>query len=89
MTAKPEIPSALQALLDDHHAWPTLYTFKFIIPEPNLPEVLALFPDDQPQLRPSANGKYVSVTWVRTMDSSADVMAVYGRAREIKGLMAL
>lgn len=89
MSSKTDIPAALKALLDEHHAWPTVYTFKFIVKEACLEQTLNLIPAQVPTLKPSSKGTYVSVTWTVEMPSSEAVLAVYDRARAIDGLLAL
>lgn len=76
-------------LLDKEHAWPTDYTFKFIVPEAQLEQVVALLPAVTPTIRPSKKAAYVAVTFVAKMTSSLEVLEVYERAGNIDKLIAL
>jgi hypothetical protein len=46
-----------QKLLDDQHAWPAEYTFKFIVPEDRLDELKAVFGQIPVSVRPSRHGR--------------------------------
>ena len=78
-----------QKVLDETIKWPSVYVFKFIVPRAGLDDLSALFPDTQPVLRDSKNGKYVGFTIEREMSSSAAVMEIYRRAALIPGIMSL
>jgi uncharacterized protein len=75
--------------LDRHHAWPTLYTFKFIVPAGKEREVKELFPKHASTERPSKNGNYTSVTLKMMMPSSEAVIEIYQAAAQIEGIIAL
>jgi putative lipoic acid-binding regulatory protein len=75
--------------LDRHHAWPTLYTFKFIVPSGKEEEVKALFPNHTSTEKPSKNGNYTSVTFKMMMPSSVAVIEIYMSAAQIEGIIAL
>ena len=75
--------------LDQHHAWPTLYVFKFIVPAGKEGEVKNLFPKHNTSEKLSKNGNYVSVTIQMMMPSSASVIEIYESASVIEGLIAL
>ena len=77
-----------KAVLEKYHQWPCEYVFKFIIQKDQLENALRIFPKDQINLRNSSQGKYVSLTWTRTVQSSDEVIAVYLRASQIQGVMA-
>ena len=78
-----------QKLLDQHYAWPCSFSFKFVAPAEKLQDVLLLFPDEKPVLRPSKEGKYVSVTIHKHVRSSDEVMVYYNRLTGIKGVICL
>jgi putative lipoic acid-binding regulatory protein len=78
-----------KTLLDEQHAWPCDYTFKFIVPKDRMQDVLALFPGETPVLRPSAKSTYVGVTFNVAMEHGDAVIAVYRRAVAIEGLISL
>lgn len=78
-----------QKLLDEEHAWPAEYTFKFIVPEDRLPELEALFGQIPFSVRESRNGRYRSVTATVLIHSSEEIIAIYEEASQISGLIAL
>lgn len=88
MLPKVDIESFKQKL-DDHHGWPSLYMFKFIVPSGREGEVFALFPKNQLTTKASRKGNYVSVTAQVMMRSSEDVVAKYQAANKIEGVLAL
>jgi len=72
--------------------WPDVYLFKFIVP--NSPEMLAratsLFGDmAELTFHESKTGKYISVSAKEMMIDVDSIIAVYERAAEIKGMIAL
>ncbi len=75
--------------LEKEYSFPTLYKFKFIVPEAALDEVTALFSKHDYQTRPSKNGKYISVTAKIMAESSDKIIEFYQKASTIKGIIAL
>jgi len=75
--------------LEAHYAWPSLYTFKFIVPTGREEEVKNLFPNHTSSEKLSKNGKYTSVTINMMMPSSDAVIEVYQSASVIEGIIAL
>jgi uncharacterized protein len=75
--------------LDQHYQWPAFYIFKFIVPSGKESEVRNLFPLHPATEKLSSNGKYTSVTFEMQMTSANAVVAVYERAAQIEGLIAL
>ncbi|NOS94142.1 MAG: DUF493 family protein [Cyclobacteriaceae bacterium] len=86
---KPEWTESLREKLDQHYAWPALYTFKFIVPNGKEPEVINLFPQHTATQRASKNGKYSSITLQMMMPSSEAVISVYVATSTIEGIIAL
>jgi uncharacterized protein len=78
-----------QEQLDQHHAWPTVYTFKFIVPAGNENALKELFPNHTPHEKASKNGNYTSFTYQMMMPSSKAVIEIYTAAAKIEGLIAL
>jgi uncharacterized protein len=77
-------------LLDEHHQWPCLYTFKFIVPANKGDELRALVPDSQGvEIRPSSGGRYSSYTFHCAMGSAREVLSVYAKVSGIEGLLSL
>ncbi|MFY0591579.1 DUF493 domain-containing protein [Roseivirga sp.] len=81
--------SEFKKKLDDIHAFPTVYMFKFIVTEDKTGEVDKLFPNTSLNYKPSSKGKYVSVTASVTMPSSDRVIEIYKEAKKIEGIIAL
>jgi Protein of unknown function (DUF493). len=75
--------------LDKHHAWPALYTFKFIVPKGKEEDVKKLFPNHLSSERQSKNGNYSSITFQMMAQSSESVIEVYVAASSIEGIIAL
>jgi putative lipoic acid-binding regulatory protein len=75
--------------LDQHHAWPSLYIFKFIVPAGKEVQVKELFPLHTTSERASKQGKYTSVTVQMMMPSAEEVIEIYKKAAGIEGLIAL
>jgi hypothetical protein len=85
----PEWTKSLREKLDQHHAWPELYTFKFIVPKEKGHEVIDLFPNHDHTQRASKNGNYTSITVQMMMPSTDAVLDVYIAAAKIEGIIAL
>jgi putative lipoic acid-binding regulatory protein len=80
---------SLREKLDQHYAWPALYTFKFIVPKEKEHEVTSLFPNHTATIRPSKNGNYISITLQMMMPSTESVISVYMATTEVEGIIAL
>ncbi|RZA09136.1 MAG: DUF493 family protein [Proteobacteria bacterium] len=77
-------------LLDSHHRWPSIYTFKFIVPVASGKELEALIPEaEQVESRPSSGGKYTAYTFYCPMGSGREVLEVYARVQGVAGLISL
>jgi hypothetical protein len=80
----------LMELLDATHKWPTIYSFKFIVPAARAKELEALIPEaSQVEARPSSGGKYTAYTFHCALGSGREVIEVYARVRGIQGLVSL
>ena len=75
--------------LDQHHSWPSLYIFKFIVPKGKEEEVRKLFPNHTVTEKPSRQGNYTSLTAQIMAPSSDAVIEVYLKASTIEGIVAL
>lgn len=75
--------------LDEHYAWPALYTYKFIVPTGKEDQVKELFPYHPSTEKQSKQGNYTSVTVQVMMQSSDAVIEIYKRAAAIEGIVAL
>lgn len=81
-----------KAFLDQNLTWPTDYLFKFIIADAKRNEFEIIFPELKNtgySTKPSSNGNYISITFTLRMNTSDEVLAIYARAKFIKGLIAL
>ena len=88
---KPDFYASLKERLVQQ-SWPSVYMFKFIVPNDNrlLALVEALFgPEAQVTIRTSSNNKYISVTGRELMLSADEVISRYEKAQDIEGLIAL
>jgi putative lipoic acid-binding regulatory protein len=76
--------------LDNFYAWPSLYTFKFIVPFDKREDLQRLFPlHTTATEKASEKGKYVSLTYQMMMPSSESVIEVYRKVEGIEGIVAL
>ena len=82
---------AFREKLDAEHQWPTVYMFKFIVPQDRENEMLNTFPQEEWEWssRKSKNGAYTSFTSKKMINSSDEVIEIYKIAHEIKGIIAL
>ncbi|MFM8911742.1 MAG: DUF493 family protein [Flammeovirgaceae bacterium] len=81
--------NSLKEKLDQHHAWPDLYTFKFIVPAGKEADITQLFPNHTITKRSSNKGNYTSITVQMMMPSSDAVIEVYVSASAVEGVIAL
>ena len=75
--------------LENHYAWPSLYMFKFIVPDSQREEVKKLFTHHTIQEKTSKKGNYTSISVEMMMPSSQSVIDIYVQASTIEGLIAL
>ncbi len=72
--------------------WPSLYMFKFIIPnkDEKLDAVKAVFPKGtQFAFKTSKDMRYLSITVKITMKDADAVIAIYEQTKHIEGLLAI
>ncbi len=79
----------LREKLDQHYAWPALYTFKFVVPKDKAQELKDLFPQHETAEKVSKNGNYVSVTINMMMPGSQQVIDVYKSVSVVEGVITL
>jgi putative lipoic acid-binding regulatory protein len=75
--------------LDQHHSWPSLYIFKFIVPKEKVNELKNLFPQHQVTEKASSQGRYIGVTMQIMAPSSNSIIEIYELASQIEGLISL
>ena len=88
MSVDKDIKSFREAL-EAEHSFPTVYTFKFILPEEKDAELKALFPDESFNIRASSGGKYYSYTLKKEVMNSDEVITVYQKAYNIEGIISM
>lgn len=81
--------SQFKEKLDKIHEWPSLYTFKFIVPSGKEGEILKIFPMHDVKQKTSAKGNYTSLTAKIMAPSSDEVVRVYLEAHKVEGVIAL
>lgn len=81
--------STFKIFLDENYEWPCQYLFKFIVPKGQIVAIKDLFSDCEIKERPSKTGKYISVTFFKTMSSSNEVLECYEKTSDIQGVIAL
>jgi putative lipoic acid-binding regulatory protein len=75
--------------LDEHHVWPSLYVFKFIVPKGKEEQLKSMFIQHEISERVSANGNYTSFTINIMCPSGEAVINVYKMVENIDGIIAL
>lgn len=75
--------------LENEYEWPSLYTFKFIVPKDKVEEVRQLFTNHDISEKASSKGNYVSLTSKIMSESSQHIIDIYIEANTIEGLIAL
>lgn len=76
-------------LLDEQNEWPSRFTFKFIVPKSRLDDLEHILEGYEFERRPSRNGNYFAVTLTPVMESSDEVLRLYGEASQIEGIVSL
>ncbi len=83
----------VRKLLNEHHEWPALFMFKFVVPSDNekIALVQSLFSSKTAEIRqrPSSKGNYTAITIREVMTSAQAVLDIYEEANKIDGLIAL
>jgi putative lipoic acid-binding regulatory protein len=82
----------LRSKLAETTTFPTVYMFKFIVEADNRKIALVenLFQEEaEIHTKESDKGKYISITSKQVMMSVDEIMDVYKKAAEIKGIMFL
>lgn len=79
----------LKSLLDEQMEFPNTYTFKFIVEKDELDELLTRLDGSQTKSRESKNGKYISITSIKKVQNSDEIIDVYQRVSDIKSIFSL
>jgi len=80
---------AFKEKLEAMYSFPTLYMFKFIVPNARVGEIESLFPKNETKNKSSSGGKYVSVTIKMMAASSDQIIDIYTKASKIDGIISL
>lgn len=84
--------SKLRQLLEDKTDWPSMYMFKFIVPnkDGNVDRVIAMLPSEgQITFKHTENLKYVSVTCTVLMPDADQIIEVMDMVAQVPGVMTL
>lgn len=82
----------LRQSLFESTKWPTLYMFKFIVPnkDDKMGAVKNLFPENTEfTYKTSKDLRFIGITVKIMMNSPEDVLEIYQRAQGIKGIITL
>ena len=83
----------VKKLLNNHHDWPSIYTFKFIVKGDLqiIAQTQELFNTKTAviTMKNSSKGNYVSITAKEVMNSPEEILEIYAKANEIEDLIAL
>ena len=80
---------SFRSSLDANYEWPSMYPFKFIVPNEQTQSVLDLFADNPVQARESKNGRFIAYTMEIHVHSCDEVIAIYQRVAQIPGVISL
>ena len=81
--------ASLKLRLDEEHAWPGVYTFKFIMRAEILEAFAVILEGHKYTKRHSAEGRHVAITAELFMESSDEVIALYRKAAGFAGVISL
>jgi len=80
---------AFKERLEAQTSFPTLYMFKFIVPNGSEAQVAGLLPNNKMTLKHSSKGTYVSATIKAMMPNSEAILDIYEKAAKIEGVISL
>lgn len=89
MTIDKEKKLGLKELLDNEYTWPAEYTYKFVVTADKLQDLKNIVGNEGLSEKASSKGKYISLTIVRKMNSSKDVVEFYEKVYVIEGIITL
>ena len=82
----------IRSMLWAHQKWPGIYYFKFIVPNDKvkLDIIRGLFLlKDEITYRTSKDIRFIALSCKQLMDNPDEVLALYKKAKEIEGVIAL
>jgi len=75
--------------INSAHSFPCKYTFKFVVPVSKKPEVLNLISNADFKIKESTNKKYISITLTSSVKNANEIIYIYEKASNIKGIISL
>lgn len=79
----------LKLVLDETMKFPSEYLFKFIVPLSEIHQILFILQGMEIEQKASSNGNYISVSGKIIIHKSEDIIKVYERAAQVKGIISL
>ncbi|HKK09445.1 MAG TPA: DUF493 family protein [Bacteroidales bacterium] len=92
MSKRVEFYNKLKTTLNKNHNWPSVYLYKFIIPDESekFDRVLKLFDAEASvSYKKSRKGNFISISGKEMMMSAEDVIYRYQKAEKIEGIIML
>ena len=89
MSSEDKTAESFRSSLDANYTWPTSFTFKFIVPQKECPQLLARFSVEPTKAKASSSGRFTSYTFDLPMSSSQEVLDTYAAVSDIPGLISL
>ena len=89
MSSEDKTAESFRSSLDANYTWPASFTFKFIVPQKECPQLLARFSVEPTKANASSSGRFTSYTFDLPMNSSQDVLDTYAAVSDIPGLISL
>ena len=80
---------SFRSSLDANYDWPALFTFKFIVPQDQITQILESFSVEPVKAQQSSSGRFTSYTFEMEMNSSQHVVETYASVSAIPGLISL
>lgn len=80
---------SFRSSLDANYQWPAVFTFKFIVPQDQITQILESFTVDPVKAQQSSSGRFTSYTFEMEMNSSLQVVETYASVTNIPGLISL
>ena len=79
----------LKLVLDETQTFPMSYLFKFIVPLSEIHHILLILDGMEIEQKASSKGNYISVSGRLMANTSDDIIKIYRRASQIKGVISL
>lgn len=89
MTPTSDPFTSLQQRLEEAHQWPCSYVFKCVAPADVCETVKQLLPQGDLSKRDSAGGRFTAITVQFHATAATEVVDVYRRVSQIKGVVLL